>query len=454
MSSLLIPPGGLDTASFSSFFLSFFLSFLPFHSRALELGVDEMLGTFVRHFKSDFLFYSLCFLSLFNYLPWSFHGVQAAPLCRELGVSSDAIKFSPGAVPGLLHAVIERVGLHRHHWDAASPTTFDTTTPVMAPLSTAATPAVSCSSPSTSASSTSWNPSSSASSTSATCTSSSTSVVTSSSQAEVGGSSVVGTSKLTSSPTPAATSPVAPPASSETLTVTASSRTTLASVPTILSLGSPETSTVCPTFTPPVTTFTEGTASLPVVTLPAVGYPTVPLASPEAPTITLPPAVPTPSVVIPSGDGPAAVGSSTDPAAAATSVSGTSSAPNPTSSPPPDTSATSTNMQSHSSSQVSQPTSSPSPVQNAVSTPKFSGGFIALVTVLSFLGLLSLTIGILVFIRTRRSRMTQRQPIPDVETLIRTSQPNLSSRFSVSTIGSVRQSRLSTLMMLASRPLT
>ncbi|OJA11738.1 hypothetical protein AZE42_02927 [Rhizopogon vesiculosus] len=416
-----------------------------------------MLGTFVRHFKFDFLFYSVCFLSLFNYLPWSFHGVQAAPLRRELGVSSDAIKFSPDAVPGLLHAVIERVGLHRHRWDAASPTTFDATTSVMAPLSTAAMPTASCSSPSTSASSTSWNPSSSTSSTSATCTSSSTSVVTSSSQAEVGGPSVVGTSNLTSSPTPAGTSPVAPPASSETPTVTAPSWATLASVPAILSLGSPETSTVCPTFTPPVVTSTEGTASPSVVTPLAVGYPTVSLASPETPTIILPPlppAVPTLSVVIPSGDGPAAAGSSTGPAATGTSVSSTTSAPNPTSSSPPDTSTTSTNMQSHSSSQVSQPTSSPLPVQNAVSTPNLSGGFIALVTVLSFLGLLSLTIGVFVFIRTRRSRMTQRQPLSDVETLIRTSQQDLSSRFSVSTIGSVPQSRLSTLMMLASRPRT
>ncbi|KAJ8596531.1 hypothetical protein M405DRAFT_154307 [Rhizopogon salebrosus TDB-379] len=458
-----------------------------------------MLGTSVRLFEFNFVFHSLCFFSLFNTLSC---GVQATPICRERGVSSRTIEPSQGTLYGqhygmhppkfqrerdcltLSAAVPKRLRLHHASsisvfdgkyifpspWSHDFMLVFTATTSSMASVSTGAMSTVSCWLLSASASSTSCDPSSSASSSSTACTSSSTSAVASNSpHAEVGGTPGVETSNPASSPTPVGSSPVVPLLSPAIATVTASSVVTLSEgdtsstavtpltcVPVIPPLVSPAVTSIFipPAQEPPVATSTEGTAIPPAVTPPAVRLPTVPPASPQTPTIIRlpsPPAVPAPPVVIPSQGGPAAARPSVGGPGA--SVSGTSVPPSPAPLSTQATAASSANAQSQSSSQViSQPTSSPPPTQNNASTTKLPGSLIAIITVFSFLGLLSLTLGVIVFIRTKRSRMAQRQRVADVESRRLTPQ-NLSSRFSVSTTASVPvgQFRLSASLLLSSR---
>jgi hypothetical protein len=71
-----------------------------------------MLRTFTRFFNFNFVLYTLYFISLFNLLSWSFHGVQAAPVHVsvgpeewEIGVFSKAPEHSLATVAGHIYGM-------------------------------------------------------------------------------------------------------------------------------------------------------------------------------------------------------------------------------------------------------------------------------------------------------------------------------------------------------------
>ncbi|KAG1783730.1 hypothetical protein EV702DRAFT_1055201 [Suillus placidus] len=205
----------------------------------------------------------------------------------------------------------------------------------------------------------------------------------------------------------------------------------------------------------------------PVVTslLPPVPPVVTSLLPPVPPVVTsLLPPVPPVVTLSPSPVVPAASSVTTTSQSAASSATVTSPAGRPTSTaivsvtpvtpqPSPETTSTSSapNAQSVSSSQQpsSSPTLSPSARSDAVSSPQLAGPLIAIITVFSFLGTLSLILGVIVFFRTRRHRVAQTQRLEEER---QPSLPNLASRFSVSTTGSMEQSRRFT--FINSRPST
>ncbi|KAG2044215.1 hypothetical protein BDR03DRAFT_228231 [Suillus americanus] len=464
-----------------------------------------MLRTFTRLFNFNFVLYTLYFISLFNILSWSLHGVQAAPVHlsagseeREIGVYPKASGLAPATVAGKNYAFKQYNDLHHVARDSGldDDVVSASTTSAMPFTSTGTTAVLSGSLPSTLDSSTILTQMFSVSSmstpwASSSTTSSCTSVVSSSSsQLEAGGSSVGGSGGPASSPIPMGTSPVTPPASS----VTASSfppavppSVTTAETEYPLSspvLGRPsssmlsasqETSSVttlslAPGVPPSVTTVvSDCPSSLPI----SVPSPATPPASSETPIVTfplpivtslippvppvitsfpppippvitshLPPVVtPSPSPVVPAASSVTTTSQSAaspaTPAGRPTSTVAVSVTP-VTPEPSPTTTSTSStpNAQSNSSSQQasSSPTSSPSVQSDAASSPQLAGSLIAIITVISFLGTFSLILGVIVFFRARRRRITQTQLLEEER---QPSPPNLSSRFSVSTTGSM-----------------